>query len=144
MNQVQEGLFMVEEQMPCSPKAIIIHYYSLPSTLDRAEQEEAAARILLFSQQLNRWVGVSWHHLAETMQNECERVQNNDIPNNEIPFSGIFVFGLQYIIRGINELVEKSLLYRVTVGEGDNALDVFFPTSALVSRIMQKQDVLAN
>lgn len=73
MNQVQEGLFAVEEQMPCSPKDIAIYHYALPSTLDRAEQEEAAARILSFSQQLDQWVGVSWRCLVEMMQKDYEK-----------------------------------------------------------------------
>ena len=64
MNQIKEGLFEVEEQMPCSPEAIAVCHYVLPSTLDGVEPEEAAARIISFSQQLNQWVGVSWRWMS--------------------------------------------------------------------------------
>ena len=174
--------------MPCSPKAIAIYHYALPLTLDRAEREEAAARILSFSQQLDQWVGVSWHRLAEMMQKEYEthrsveearshnfdeqwRVQRavrryyilcaltlgiyalfvakptaqmREVPDAKVPFSGIFLFGPQHVVTGIHELIEKGLLRQVTEGEGENALDVFFPTPALVSRIMQKQGVATS
>ncbi len=72
MSQAQEGLFVIEEQMPCSPQDISIYHYALPNTLDRAEQEEAAARILSFSQQLDRWVGVSWPLLIKMMKKDLE------------------------------------------------------------------------
>ncbi len=144
MNQVQEGLFAVEEHMPCSPSAITVYHYALPSTLERAECEEAAARILTFSQQLDRWVGVSWLRLVEMMQKDLETAQMREVPDANVPFSGIFMFGPQHVVDGIHELVEKGMLRRVTEGEGKNALDVFFPTPALVSSIMQKQGVAAS
>lgn len=70
MKSIQSGLFAVEEQMPCSPRSIQIRRYMLPSTLNRVEPEEAAARILLFSQQLDQWVGVSWSRLVEMMRED--------------------------------------------------------------------------
>jgi len=167
--------------MPCSPRAIRVGKYSLIATLEKAEREEAAARILSFSLQLDQWVGVSWHRLVEMMQgdyelcqraekaqehnfNERERIQRamwkyyilsiltigiyalfvakpvaqmHEIP--EIPFSGIFMFGPQHVFVGVQELVEREMLLQVRDGEDD----VFFPTPALVSRIMQKQSVVA-
>ncbi|TSC60898.1 MAG: hypothetical protein G01um1014107_205 [Parcubacteria group bacterium Gr01-1014_107] len=188
MNQVQEGLFAVEEQMPCSPKAITVCHYVLPSTLDRMEREEAAARILSFSQQLDQWVGVSWPCLIKMMQKEYETyrsieeaydhnfneprrvrlavmrhnilctltlgiyalfaakptAQMREIPDEKVPFSGIFMFGPQHVATGIRELIEKGMLRHVQEGEGESAFDVFCPTSALVLRIMQKQGVPAS
>ena len=183
MNQIKEGLFEVEEQMPCSPEAIAVCHYVLPSTLDGVEPEEAAARIISFSQQLNQWVGVSWRCLAEMIQKEYkthERIkearthnfnerwriqrevrryhilcaitlgiyaafvakpttQMREIPDENIPYSGIFLLGPQHVFKGIDELLKRGFLRKVIEGEGENALDVFFPTPALVSRIMQKQ-----
>ena len=57
--EVGKGLFSVEETMPCLPKDISIGHYFLPNTLGRSEREEAAARIISFSHQLDQWVGVS-------------------------------------------------------------------------------------
>jgi hypothetical protein len=65
MKQIEEGLFLVEEAMPCFPKDIIVGEYELPDTLGRVEQEEAAARVLHFSQEVDDWVGVSLGRLAE-------------------------------------------------------------------------------
>jgi hypothetical protein len=188
MDQVQQGLFAIEERMPCSPEAISVYRYALPSTLDRAEQEEAAARILSFSKQLDRWVGVSWSRLAEMMQKDYKlyqrieeaRRRNSDEqwrfqcamrrhhilctltlgiytlfvekptaqmceePRERVPFSGIFVFGPKHVVVGIHELIERGMLRHVQEGEGESAIDVFFPTPALVSCIMQKQGVVAS
>ncbi len=188
MIQVQQGLFAVAEQMPCFPKDIVVRHYVLPLTLDRAEQEEAAARVLAFSQELDQWVGVSWRRIAETMKEDYDAYmailaardhnlneqavqqrgmqryyifciltlgiysffvekptqQMREVPDEKtLPFTGIFAFGLRHVIVGIHELIEKGFLRRVTEseGEGENAFDVFFPTPALVSRIMQKQGV---
>jgi hypothetical protein len=63
-----KGLYAVENEMPCHPNDITIGYYALPATLKRTEREEAAARILWFSQHLDQWVGVSWSRLAEMMK----------------------------------------------------------------------------
>ena len=185
MQEVQEGLFAVKEQMPCLPKAIYFRRYELPSTLDESEQEEAAARILFFSQELGQWVGVSWHRLTEMLQKDYETfqtaikkqvrsldeqeqirlaiqryhifcivtfgiyglfakkptiIQEAEVPLDEnIPFSGIFLHGSRYVIIGIHRLVKKGLLRHVRKGESESALDVFFPTPALVSCIMKKQ-----
>jgi hypothetical protein len=79
MNQVQEGLFAVEEQMPCSPKDITLGYYDLPLTLGRVDQEEAVARILSFSQQLDQWVGVSWIRLHEMMVKDLQACWSIDV-----------------------------------------------------------------
>jgi hypothetical protein len=75
MREIEKGLFVAEEPMPCRPEALTIYPYVLVSTLGRAEQEEAAARILSFSQRLGQWVGVSWKRLAEMMIAEFETMQ---------------------------------------------------------------------
>ncbi|MDP2741665.1 MAG: hypothetical protein Q8O66_03210 [bacterium] len=59
--------------MPCPPRGIAIGYYFLPATLGRAEQEEAAARIISFSHKLNQWVGVSWSKIVEMMGEDLEK-----------------------------------------------------------------------
>lgn len=188
MNKVEEGLFAVEEEMPCAPRAIAVWHYALPATLDRAEREEAAARVLSFSRQLNQWVGVSWPRLVEVMQKDCADYQNindaqnhnadepervrravrkyharcmltlgiyglfvakptaqmREVPQVELPYSGIFMLGPRHVVTGVRELVEKGFLRQVIEGEGENALHVFFPTPALVSHIMRKQGVTAR
>lgn len=188
MNQVQDGLFVIEDEMPCLPGDLTIHPYVLLSTFGRGEPEEAAARILSFSQQLNQWVGVSWNRLIEMMQQDYKAAQRieeaqrynfdqqervrlavqryyklcvltigvyalfvakptaqlREIPDVNLPLSGIFVSSPDYVVTGIYELLQKKLLRQVTLGEGESELDVFFPTPALVSHIMQKQGVAAR
>ena len=70
--EVAPGLFAVEEEMPCEPSDIRVTHYELPgaATLGRAERDEAAARILSFSQKAGRWVGVSSSRLDEVMDEE--------------------------------------------------------------------------
>jgi hypothetical protein len=78
MNEIENGLFAVEETMPCAPRDIKVGRYTLLSTLQRAEREEAAARILTFSQQLDNWVGVSWDRLTQMMRDEFEQYRDWD------------------------------------------------------------------
>lgn len=71
MNEIQRGLYEVEETLPCKPGQLrFLRYMLIPSNLGDAEQQEAAARILFFSQQLDRWVGVSWLRIVEMMQED--------------------------------------------------------------------------
>ena len=58
-----------------------------------------------------------------------------------MPFSGIYLFGPQHVVVGLQELVERKMLKKVTEGEGGGAVDVLFPTPALISRIMEVQGI---
>lgn len=159
MNSVDNGrIYEMNEKMPCEPSDICIWRWALPSVLGHAESEEAAARIIHFSQQLGRWVGVSWKKLGlmikEDLRKEKEGeqadkrfdeeeensvVETADLPEIEIPLSGIYIYGPKFVAKGIYDLVEKDFLRMSVVGEGDDARDVFYPTPKLVERIMMIQ-----
>ena len=187
MDEVINGLFLMEEFMPCSPRKIRIGHYFIPSTLGRGEREEAAARIISFSQQLDQWVGVSWPQIVDMMMrdyvkhqfseaklvlhNKCMEVwfkqlnrrfwlcivtlgiyalfvpkperPTNEQEQSDTPFSGIYLFGPQHVVTGIQELIEQNMLEKVTKGRGEDAVEVFFPTPKLISRIMEMQGVTA-
>lgn len=189
MKQVQEGLFEMSEPMPCHPKAIQVWKYCLPSTLDHCEAEEAAARVLVFSQQLDWWVGVSWVTLTQAMQaeyaldrqrsgvNQARRAaarryewemshyrwlnivtfgiyallaekpakpDDEGLPEVQVPFSGIFAFGPNHVVDGIHDLLKRGFLRQETEGVGEEEQSVFFPTPALVERIMKVQGIAAS
>ena len=129
------------------PRSTLFPYTTLFRS--HAESEEAAARILHFSQQLDQWVGVSWTCLGQMMKKEYEEEKQlfvqKPTKNGEesletnLPLSGIFAFGPQYVVSGIHDLVKRGFLRQRTKSEGDNAYDVFFPTPQLVTRIMEMQ-----
>jgi hypothetical protein len=64
------GLVKFLGKMPCRPNEIKICPYVLPEMFNKAETEEAAARILAYSQKEDDWVGVSWCKLIEDMREE--------------------------------------------------------------------------
>jgi len=70
---MDEGIYPMKEELPCSPKDIRLLKYALPSTLGNAEAEEVAARILMFSRERGRWVGVSYNKLIQAMEDDLER-----------------------------------------------------------------------
>jgi len=70
MVQIEDGVFEMGEAMPCMPREIKVARYVIPVTLRKQVLEEAAARVLLFSKQLDRWVGVSWQKLFVIMLDE--------------------------------------------------------------------------
>lgn len=189
MKLVQTGCFAVEEAMPCKPRGIRVPKYFLPSTLDHAETEEAAARVLIFSQQLDQWVGVSWGNIVDVMQAEYaldrsmvelnrmrreakrryERELSNyqwltivtlgiyallaqkpakpddeGLPEVQVPFSGIFAFGPNHVVDGIHDLLARGFLRQETEGVEEEAQSVFFPTPALVERIMKVQRIAVS
>ena len=61
--------------------------------------------------------------------------------DQDMPFSGTYLFGSGHVVTGIQELLEQNMLKKMTKGEGGGAVDVLFPTPALISRIMEVQGV---
>ena len=57
-------------------------------------------------------------------------------------FTTIVIQGPDEVVRCTHELIEEGLLLMVSEGEGETALDVLFPTPALISIIMEKQRVM--
>lgn len=108
-----------------TPGKLTFPAFMFPSTLDRAEREEAAARIVSFSQQLDKWVGVTWKQLATMMKNELEA------PEGKRPFSIMPVHGPQGVVNGIHELVDDEFIRHEKIGDDD----VFYPTSKLATAI---------
>lgn len=70
MKEIKEGFFAVEEKMPCLPGDLRFERYTLPGIFVNLGQEEAAARLLSFSQDMGEWVGVSWSNLIQTLFQE--------------------------------------------------------------------------
>jgi hypothetical protein len=148
MKQVQSGLFAVEKQMPCTPRDIKVWGNRLPNTFENAEKknsaemEEAAARIVSFSQQLDQWVGVSLERILEMLWNDFIKAQElrEACKNEEIPFSLIHAFGPDAIRKGILELINIGMIMQVEEGKEV----AFFPTPAFISCIMQKQSVIIS
>ena len=54
---MNEGIYLMEKELPCSPNDIRLLKYALPSTLGNAEAEEVAARILMFSRERDDGLG---------------------------------------------------------------------------------------
>lgn len=73
----EAGIYKSSETaaIQATPKDFGMGAYFMPSTLGNADTEEAAARILLFSKQLDSWVGVSWLRLVQQMQEDLEQDQ---------------------------------------------------------------------
>jgi hypothetical protein len=78
MVKIENGLYEINDAMPCTPRDLIVPKYMLPATLDRAEREEAAARILQFSQEMDRWVGVSLPKIFEQIKGDYATSQSRD------------------------------------------------------------------
>ncbi len=159
---MDEGIYPMKEKLPCSPKDIGLLQYALPSTLGNAEAEEVAARILMFSRERGRWVGVSYSKLIQTMKDDLERgrlaqemwaqevreyncarrkyiftlgLSKKPSPpiKKEMPFSLISVMGLWPLKRGLVQLVENEW---VNI-DGD----ALYPSESLIRRIMEVQHI---
>ena len=119
--------------MPCSPNDIGILHYALPETLGRFEGEEAAARIISFSQQLDQWVGVSWRRLAQMMQAEfdasrsVEEARSHNFHERE----RIKRAGRRYIKRSILTLGIYALFVAKPTAQLREVPDVTLPLSGI-------------
>ena len=143
MKEIVKGVFQDDGvEFPCRPKDINVGKYFLPNTLETREQEEAAARILSLSQQANCWVGVSCERLFCEMQKQIKerncRRRHRRTSGPEFVQSGVWIFGIKYVITGVEQLLAKKLLRGVDL-KTENP--IFFPTPQLVQAIMQKQGV---
>jgi len=159
---MNEGIYLMEKELPCSPNDIRLLKYALPSTLGNAEAEEVAARILMFSRERGRWVGVSYNKLIQAMEDDLERgrlaqemwaqevreyncarrkyiftlgLSKKPSPpiKKEMPFSLISVMGLWPLKRGLVQLVENEW---VNI-DGD----ALYPSESLIRRIMEVQHI---
>ncbi|MGA2417635.1 MAG: hypothetical protein ABSF55_00080 [Candidatus Staskawiczbacteria bacterium] len=82
MKQIADGLYAVVEGMPCSPDQLKIVPHSCPGALGRAEIEEVAARVLHFSMENGRWVGVTWRKLVAQLITEHDADQKLAVANS--------------------------------------------------------------
>ncbi|MFH0712922.1 MAG: hypothetical protein V2A55_03695 [Candidatus Jorgensenbacteria bacterium] len=121
LKQVEKGLFLIEEQMPCPPGAIDTRRQALLSTLGKAECEEAAALLITCSQEAGPWVGATWQALGERAK------------KNGYPVGKLFV--------GVRGLVKMGLTRRVRPGGNVMHHLVFFPVPELALRLMKAQGI---
>lgn len=159
---MNEGIYLMKKELPCSPKDIRLLKYALPSTLGNAEAEEVAARILMFSRERGQWVGVSYNKLIQVMEDDLEKERlaqekwaqevmeynrtrqkhiltlglskKPKLPvKKEMPFSLISVTGLWPLKKGLAQLIENEW---VNVYES-----VLYPSESLIRRIMEVQHI---
>ncbi|MDP2696148.1 MAG: hypothetical protein Q8O87_02760 [bacterium] len=72
MQELGNGLFALEAEMPCSPNDIKISRYMLPRLFSNDAVGEATARVISISQDKDMWVGVSASCLARIMEADLE------------------------------------------------------------------------
>ena len=76
MRELKPGLFAMPSlyEMPVRPKELARHVvaYLAPNSLGKAEDEEAAVRLVWPSVEADQWVGVTWERIVRQMQAEHE------------------------------------------------------------------------
>ncbi len=124
MKQIEEGLFLVEERMPCSPAEIDTRPRALLSTLERAEREVAAGLLIACSQEVGPWVGATWQALGKRAKKK------------RYPVGKLFV--------GVRGLIKMGLVRRIRPGGNVMHHLVFFPVPKLALRLMGAQGIPAR
>ncbi|MDD4358332.1 MAG: hypothetical protein PHY30_00780 [Candidatus Pacebacteria bacterium] len=160
------GIHPMGEVFPCTPQDIRIPRYTLLGTLQHAEPEEAAARILTFSQEAGKWVGVSASKLDEMVQADLKQERDRREKCNEYgrkkrdyAIKCLFTFGLYAVfvqkpVWKSEEPLPFSLVYMMGMNaivqgiyqlhdKGYLRLDegILYPTEDLVRRIMEVQGI---
>lgn len=104
----------------------------------KAEYEEHNAAMEVWFSQLHRhfWLSVLTLGIYALCVRKPERVRVAR-PEVNLPFSGIFAFGPQLVINGIQQLLEKDYLQK----ESDEAegTDVLYPTPKLIGFLLSCQ-----
>lgn len=136
-----DGLYVLTGEMPCAPADLKFMRYMLPRVLvnvvdDAAEAEEAAARIIAFSQDAGRWVGVNFKAIGTQYNTDGPEVES---VAKDLGDATRLVFAL-------GRLVRKQLLREERIqeeGDGESNI-VLFPTRELVQRILDAQSAPAT
>ena len=183
MKEIQNGLFALEEEMPCPPRDINVYQYFLAIVSDQIHWEEAGARIILFSKDVDQWVGVSWPRIFDVVQKDMDlhakwwEIQRHNQEEGfrvaraqmlyrllsiltfgilkrflrrpgahlmsqtvqAVPLSTYFIYNPEVILENLQGLIQQGFIRCVKDGEGEDAVDVYCPTPAFVSHIMEKQ-----
>lgn len=171
-----EGEFPLLGEMPCRADQLRrIVRYAAPSTLGKAEDEEAAVRLLWPSAHSGEWFSVTWLHLVTQMKGEyevdqareCVKLHNlaeryvthqarqvywllsiatfgiyalfacypmpnlQEVPDTDLPFSLVPLYGPQAIVGGIQRLISRQLV----LVKKESDVEVLFPTPELVRAI---------
>jgi len=136
----ETSLFSMKMVMPCDPNSLgTVSRYSLPNTLGQVEEEEVAARIISIAQDMGEWCGISLYYLFDIAAEEVVEYHHRKgwvlgKEFKEVPFSGVYFFGPEYLWKGIFGLLEKKLI-QVFLYDG---IDIIFPTPELVYRIKRR------
>lgn len=169
--QIPEGLRLaspLEFPMPCRPGDLTIEQWWVPG-LNKAEEVEAAARLLHHSLVYDTWVGVQMTMLVEVIRLEFELKQEKDTIETEqakydllnactfglfgffrgrpiddlpeLPMSGVLARGIDFLHAGLVGLETKGLVVPLIQGQSliDDGLNIFFPTPELVARVLKAQ-----
>ncbi len=145
-------------QFPVNASDLKLVKYVAMGTLGSVEKEEAAVRLILFSQEQGEFVGVPWNEVMLLWAQEAKEFVKNkplkktslqirivrkisalfkkpEVPQQPI-FSPTILVGLnaQNLINAFWELIELGLVRK----EKHNEVDYFFPTPALVAKLTNK------
>lgn len=146
MKKNADGYFLLDERMPCKPRNIVCKKWFLPNVSGGPVLGEAAARIIYYSQEYNKWVAVSWICLQQMLIEEYiqeERSQGQLAGLIKESVSSAFLFGTQCFSIGVKELIGRGFVQGWIENEGGKPVYAFGPTSALIAHVMKMQNIRA-
>ena len=132
MNQITEGIFLVEETMPCEPRsfALFLAPGATFSPFGKHEYDVTAGFLLAFSWANQRWVGVD----AKTFMTPIiDHATKMNTANDELLRLIKIAQSLppQLIVDAVHELKRRGLIRLERTNRGD----VLWPTAMLVETV---------
>jgi hypothetical protein len=143
--EIKPGIFALQVEMPCNPSDLEFERYLLADTFGSAEQEEAAARLIAFSQDAdNTWVGVSMGQFQELLaaelyfHNYTERPPG--FPNLKLPqFTSLKTFGPRLVVTGLLDLINENMIETIEYGKTKSADFILCPTPKMIVFLLDCQ-----
>ena len=120
----------LKEDMPCSPENI----FGLNPNLDFIKKDNSrklALRILLFSKENGKWVGVSWPFLAlKILIDLFSSGGEENIRDHNLIVSNIAL--------GIFDLLHNGFIQVECIEEGNETIYIYYPTKKLIMAILDQ------
>lgn len=121
---MQDGLYSCKNLNGYCPSTLVVEKYVLPNTFGNTDLEEAVARIISFSIEEGKWLGVSWTKIENMISLEIKKRETTkatrieNLERNKCECYSRIIKGILSL--GIYTYFTKPIIYEVVISKEEN------------------------